>query len=785
MPDNKSYTKTIMLRNDSTMMVGSTKAYYSPDEDEIRVYRGKLSAADFGMQGDDAPDDDILLIHERQHQINAGKGCGRTPMSASERYQEAMHDEIVASIAEKLELRRRYQQLKTAGQKATFFEKHAGDRKNGEYLRMLQSGKLNPNSRSSRDFAEEMAFIKDSSTDWWLNHDALEYQENQNAQVMSFLRKYGDRAQSNPEGLADNLQKMYSIGGMDFTKYGRDNRFLPVENQALAAMENLRKEGADTQKLEAFYHSGEGHYKLAETLDVSGLSYEQAEKVLQTAIMNECLATDIAGEMAMGNKPQFDFNYVSRGLKNQTAMYLDMKADVWEKNGTLSETGDAEKFARLMQQAKTVKLDPDKWFAEVQNILTIAKDPGRADELAALKQRMDELRGKSVNLDDVVLNMDEFRLPLEGTTKEEVLTKMRQKAAEEAKAAAEYNKLHPEKEHLSELYGKEITDMESDLLKDELEARQKAERTVEPLTTRPQTLSYKLIDGMKYYFNHPQQYQEAELKSYVNERGERIEMTLIDGKKHGAAVLRDENGNIKDVKVYDNGKEVDLSKHKFDVRETEQTVNGEQAKVTQFMLDGKPFGATVVETAEGTKADFYDNRGIRMEGAAGAKIRRTEENVVSKKAENAADRAQVSKEPTTTAEPGANEPINQLGANEPPAQKNRVAEKENTPPPLSEQVRTSSADEKIIEPQPTDSIAKVAENMRKGHNRIAELRARVATGHEEERTAMYREILGQNSSDAEAIRHLRSMKTISSGSVRPTVITAEMLREKLAAMQKQ
>ena len=114
-----------------------------------------------------------------------------------------------------------------------------------------------------------------------------------------------------------------------------------------------------------------------------------------------------------------------------------------------------------------------------------------------------------------------------------------------------------------------------------------------------------------------------------------------------------------------------------------------------------------------------------------------------------------------------------------------MAEKENTPPPLSEQVRTSSADEKIIEPQPTDSIAKVAENMRKGHNRIAELRARVAAGHEEERTAMYREILGQNSSDAEAIRHLRSMKTISSGSVRPTVITAEMLRERLSHLQNQ
>ena len=65
------------------------------------------------------------------------------------------------------------------------------------------------------------------------------------------------------------------------------------------------------------------------------------------------------------------------------------------------------------------------------------------------------------------------------------------------------------------------------------------------------------MDGVKYYFNRPQQYQNVELKSYVNERGEKIEMTLVDGKKHGAAVLRDENGNIKEVKAYDNGQEID------------------------------------------------------------------------------------------------------------------------------------------------------------------------------------------------------------------------------------
>lgn len=762
MPDK--YTKQILVRNDSVVMVGGTRAYYSPDNDEIRLLKGDLTEKDFGMQGNGVQDEDILLVHEAQHQINARKGCGHTPMSLAERYQEAMHDEIVASIAEKLEIRRRYQQLKSDGEKNAFFKKFAGDRKNAAYLKLLQSGKINPNSKSSEDFAEEMAFIKNSSTDWWVKHDALEYQKNQNGQIMDFLREYGENAVSNPQGLADNLKKMYHIGGIDFTRYGQDNSRLPVENQTLAALETMRAEGADAQKLQAFNNMGEGPYKLAESLDVSGLSYDQAAQVIQTAIINEHLAAEIAGSMALGEKPSFDFRYVASSLRNQTAVYLDMKADVWEKNGILNEQGDEEKFARLMQQAKTVKLDPDKWLEEVRDILTIAKDPNRADEFAALKQRMAGLRGKSVSLDEAVVNMDKFRLPLDGSSKEEVLEEMRQKAEEDARWAEEYNKKHPQKERISEAYHKSITDMESNLLKDELEARREAEREVKPLTTKPPTLSYKLMDGVKYYFNRPQQYQNIELKSYVNERGEKIEMTLVDGKKHGAAVLRDENDNIKEVKAYDNGQEIDLSKHKFGIDEQERTINGKPARATTFMLDGKPFGAVVVETADGTKADFYDSRGVRMEGAAGAKIRRTEERVESARDSVRQTMPSAEAEHSEEAVPAAKENV--------PAETADTLQVKKTPLAEDEQV------------QPADSVQKVVQEMRRGHDRIAAMRAKVAAGHEADRAAVYREVFGGND-NIEAIRRLRSSKTISSGVVRPTAIRADLLEGKLREFQAQ
>ena len=69
MPDK--YTKQILVRNDSVVMVGGTRAYYSPDNDEIRLLKGDLTEKDFGMQGNGVQDEDILLVHEAQHQINA------------------------------------------------------------------------------------------------------------------------------------------------------------------------------------------------------------------------------------------------------------------------------------------------------------------------------------------------------------------------------------------------------------------------------------------------------------------------------------------------------------------------------------------------------------------------------------------------------------------------------------------------------------------------------------------------------------------------------------------
>ena len=100
----------------------------------------------------------------------------------------------------------------------------------------------------------------------------------------------------------------------------------------------------------------------------------------------------------------------------------------------------------------------------------------------------------------------------------------------------------------------------------------------------------------------------------------------------------------------------------------------------------------------------------------------------------------------------------------------------------TDQVKTPLAEDEQV--QPADSVQKVAQEMRRGHDRIAAMRAKVAAGHEADRAAVYRKVFGGND-NIEAIRRLRSSKTISSGVVRPTAIRADLLEGKLREFQAQ
>lgn len=654
MPDI-NYDKEVTVYNDTTEFGGlkGPSAYYTPEGDKkgIHLNKGNVSWEDFGIKN--APqvaDVSLQIIHEAQHQINReSKHVGSAVINLNENYQRDVHDEITALIAEKLEIRRQYLAAKTSQEKEAVLKKFEKNDEHKAYIDAIKKGKINPNSKSCKDFDKEMAFIKEDATTYRADPSDDGYRRQWMSLNMQYLYINGEKIHSNPAAMKKEIHAMYQIGGIDFTKYGNHRDFV-LENQSVVAADNFLKQGAAPEKIIAFINEGEGSFSLAESLDVSGLSREQAEKVLQTAIVTQEISENIAGDLCMGENPTYDFNYLARALKEKTAVYLDLKSDIWKKNNILSEQGDTEKFERLMKQAKTVQLDTKRWYQEMKG--HIRQDESSLKEIA---NRVKELQGKTVNLDETVTNINNFKLPLDGTSKEEVLAEKERQAKEQEEFLREYNKKNPpEKKRVSDPYKIKIMDLEAPILKDDLTDRQKAEeeakkkaeeeakrRTEEetrkkakkefPTESIPETdkekkqkissltptpVSYSLADGG--IIINLEECHSAELLRQKNENGELVDFTLLDGKKHGLFCIMDEQGNIKSYKLYNKGKELDISKHKIDIKkETRPDGSSWQA----VMLDGKKFGTELYTAPNGIqKAGFYAADGNPIFTAKDAQI---------------------------------------------------------------------------------------------------------------------------------------------------------------------
>lgn len=622
-PENipEQYTKTITIRNDSVSMVGSASAYYDGQNNQIYVKKGDMKWSDFGFKSTQPESDEALdLIHEAQHQINRNnKHLGAANVSLNEEYQRGVHNEITALIAEKLEIHRQYRAAKTEAEKKAIIEKYIQYDAHRKYMTAIKEGLLKPDSNKSTDFDKEMAFIKNDATEYRADPNDERYKKQWTNSTMAYLNRVGTMAQPNPEALKQEIHAIYQIGGIDFTKYG-NHKDMILENQTIIAADNLLQQGAEPQKIIAFINEGEGPFKLAESLDISGLSQEQAEKVLQTAIVTQELQDNITEDICFGLQGAYDFDFISDNLKEKTAVYLDMKSDIWKKNGTLSPSGDEEKFNRLMEQAQTITLDTHQWFEETKDRFShytpAQTEEGRKKIMEAVKAN----HGRTLNINDFVTNMEKYKNPLDGTNKEEVLEKRAQKAKEDADFWKEYYKRNPQKaKRLSDPYEKRIMDLESDILKDELSNRQKAEekeKKIEPLYETPRNTTYKLSDGGIDIAIPSSNYQNAELKQIKNDKGEILDLTLLDGKPHGLYSIIDENGNIQSFKLYDKGQEVDLSQHDLEIKKDEK----DGATHEYLLLDGQKFGTEIITGADGTqKAAFWDTMGL-INGTENASI---------------------------------------------------------------------------------------------------------------------------------------------------------------------
>lgn len=482
--DNDKYTRDITVRDEKVAMISGVGAYYQHDSGDIIIMKSEQDGQDFGMQRGAELPIELYLIHEREHEIDfEEKGVSKEKVSLNQYYQRDYHLEVGALIAEKLEIRRQFMEIESEEDRKKFFKKFGNNIENKDYIEALRSGEINPNSNSAEDFLKEMEFIKNSSVSFRCDPNDSSYHEQTVKNAIYYLTSEGENVKDNPLGFEKEVRSIYQIGGFDFTSVG-DNNLYPMNANGLGVADNLLMAGVQTDKVVSFMEKGCSGFSIsnkafmkAEELDLSGLSQKQAEIVLQTAIVAQENANNIAESVCMGDTSKVDMNSFLDG-NEQIAMYLDMKRDIWEKDGTLSKKGDEEKFNKLMSEAKMVELDTKGWFSEVKGILSIAKDPNRKEEFEDLKKKVNENQGKVVSIDDFY---NSVRLPMEAKSAEEVLKDMHKREDENRRVTEESYINNPKqkesevKDNLSEPYKIRIMDLNSPILSDELNRKNASE----------------------------------------------------------------------------------------------------------------------------------------------------------------------------------------------------------------------------------------------------------------------------------------------------------------------
>ncbi len=782
---------TIEFQADTLSRYSSTNAYYDPQSG--RVVRNVYSNQDSESKIKEN------ISHEAKHAANARLGI--PDLSAEQFYKLRVLDEVSAWTVSVLCWREEYlaaenkeKFLEEAG-KSSFWNSATVPY---DYLEAIRQGKVNPESKDPKEFDKEMELLVGEQ---FRNMAAQNsgYVKDFEAATRLFMNTSDRKFQQDDAEFERFSQHYMTIGGLDFRKYltndWQDRIYVP---------ERIGNAGASLAQ--------DGNADNAQMLAVDGLVYdgtvslEQYHNLLQHKKIAENVFHNLDDKM-------------KKDLQSGGWMYdeqISQSYDLFSKLGTyrgMSGNNEMESFLdvnmalALNSGDGKVGENQAEYLKKLKEIYTV---PGTDIDLTA---HIDGFDPNNVPVKECPA-IDEFRRNPDQYRQDHPYQPMLSSALEYNQGDAKWQE-HSEENRVSDVLKMDVLDSGSDFLKAERENRainQELERIkkqeeaekVEPLTVKPQTRIYGMLDGVKFYLNRPTVFQKAELKSYVNEQGEKIEVTMIDGKKHGAAFLRDENGNIKDVKLYDQGKEIDLSQHTINIKDGKYIENGKEVSRTEVTLDGKPFGAVVEKSSAGTKADFYDSKGVRMEGAPNAKMTQTEEYVSGGKPGRGSENAETAEATPAPAENKAEVQTSEVLTQ--PADSVQIAAPEKTAEPVTaEKTETENCDKQGTETektepvpapaenkaevqtsevltQPADSVQKVAEDMKRGHDRIAAMRAKVAAGHEAERTAMYAEFLERHD-NTEAIRRLRSSKTISSGIVRPTSIRADLLQKQLQEFQ--
>ena len=202
--------RTIDFQVDTLSNENTAGGYFTPNKRTVTI-----NYQEGNEEFNDWSQSPTVLIHEQKHRDNYSQGMYVYALSPEQAYKVDMHDEISANMAALLYLRDEY--LKT-GNMAVF------EQENGRfafYTDAIKKGEINPFSSKEEDFDKEMALIVNGTRDMWVRDFAstdsylstgkwyAQHRGEADGKHAAFYDENYDRAK----------KIMYTIGGVDFTKY--------------------------------------------------------------------------------------------------------------------------------------------------------------------------------------------------------------------------------------------------------------------------------------------------------------------------------------------------------------------------------------------------------------------------------------------------------------------------------------------------------------------------------------------------------------------------------------
>ena len=207
-------TRTIDYQVDTVFSYNNVAAYFSKNKQSVTqnhyLYMDHNKIHEIS-----------LLAHEQKHRDNSLFDLPNTPMSLEQHYKALCHNEISASIVELLQLRQMYidapsqqERNKVIEAMSINFEFYAN------LLKSTGDNKIDPLSTSPKDFDKEMKLIANYIQQSWMKNRAPTYHKTNNLVVegVFYIHNYST-LQENDENYQRYLDTVYTIGGINFSKY--------------------------------------------------------------------------------------------------------------------------------------------------------------------------------------------------------------------------------------------------------------------------------------------------------------------------------------------------------------------------------------------------------------------------------------------------------------------------------------------------------------------------------------------------------------------------------------